>query len=326
MLQQTQVQTVVPYFERFLARFPCVQALADAEEDEVLALWTGLGYYRRAKHLRQAAQLIVDEHEGLVPCSLATLESLPGIGRSTAGAIVAGGFNKRGVILDGNVKRVLARFHAIEEPLNQARVLKRLWRLADEHTPDHSFAEYSQSIMDLGATCCTRAKPTCHVCPIQKHCEASHQNRVDSLPKPNRRPKVRGDSLHFVMAIDSNSRVLLERQSRDGIWGSLWLPPVIQSDETLIETLSRLGITEARQREVHQLEPLTHTLSHIQFRVQASVVFTDLRSNHSLDQSRFRWTSVTLDQSLGMAALTLKLMRLASPFLDDARQQAVPHA
>jgi A/G-specific adenine glycosylase len=180
MLQQTQVATVVPYYERFMARFPNVESLACASQDEVLQLWTGLGYYARGRNLHKCAQMIAEEHHGIFPNSVDDLEQLPGIGRSTAGAIISLALNQRATILDGNVKRVLARFHAIEGWPAKTAVSKKLWQVAFEHTPDKDFADYTQAMMDLGATICTRSKPKCSDCPLQLDCsgfrQGTHEN------------------------------------------------------------------------------------------------------------------------------------------------------
>ena len=188
MLQQTQVQTVIPYFNRFVDRFPDVGALATAKQDEVLSHWSGLGYYARARNLHKAAQQIVLEHGGRFPETLDAVIGLPGIGRSTAGAILALAKGQRHAILDGNVKRVLARFDAIAGWPGKAQVAADLWAIAERYTPDERAAGYTQAIMDLGATLCTRSKPACDRCPVSGDCEALRTDSVEAYP--GRKPKV----------------------------------------------------------------------------------------------------------------------------------------
>ncbi len=222
MLQQTQVATVTPYFERFLRRFPHPTALAAAPQDEVLRLWAGLGYYARARNLHQAAREIVARHGGRLPVTIDGLLALPGIGRSTAGAILALACDQRHPILDGNVKRVLARLFAIREP--PPRASGRLWQLAEACTPAKRVAEYTQAIMDLGATVCTRARPDCAHCPLRRDCAALAAGLVDALPaRSERKPRPRR-STHMLF-VTQCQRVLLSRRPPRGIWGGLWVPP-----------------------------------------------------------------------------------------------------
>ena len=183
MLQQTQVKTVIPYFERFMQQLPDIVSLANAHEDKVLHLWAGLGYYSRARNLHRAAKIIVETYQGNFPDTVFSLQQLPGIGQSTAGAIVAIAFNQKAAILDGNVKRVLARLHGISEPVNEKRTEKKLWELAEHYTPDKRAADYTQAMMDLGATLCTPSKPACTACPLIQHCVAHQLDIVDVLPK-----------------------------------------------------------------------------------------------------------------------------------------------
>ena len=218
MLQQTQVTTVIGYYQRFMLRFPDVASLATADIDEVLHLWTGLGYYARGRNLHKAAQILVAEHNGELPTDQQQLEMLPGIGRSTAGAIRAISMNQRGVILDGNVKRVLARYHAVEGHYSQASVGKHLWRLAEEHTPKQNIAAYTQGIMDLGATVCLRSRPNCGVCPLSESCQALATDRVAELPtKKKSAPKPVRQARFFIVS-SPNQQILLEQRPQSGIW------------------------------------------------------------------------------------------------------------
>lgn len=236
MLQQTQVATVIPYFERFMARFPSVAALAAAELDEVLHLWTGLGYYARARNLHRSAQQVVAAQGGEMPTSFEALHALPGIGRSTAGAILALAADQRHPILDGNVKRVLTRLFGIAGDIATREVELRLWALADACTPDSDLATYTQAIMDLGATVCSRARPACLLCPLQAECSAATTGRQHELPRPKTR-SARGArrrrTVFMLIAVDASGAVLLERRPARGIWGGLWSLPEFDSEAAL---------------------------------------------------------------------------------------------
>ncbi len=222
MLQQTQVATVIPYFKRFIARFPDVRSLAHADLDEVLHLWTGLGYYARARNLHKAARRIVKEHAGVFPCSFEVVADLPGIGRSTAGAILTLAFDQRHPILDGNVKRVLARYHAVDTPLNKRETEERLWQLAEKHTPRMRVADYTQAIMDLGATTCTRTRPQCPACPLRTNCRACRLGTPQDFPVRAAARKTPVKATRMLMIRDARGRVLLQRRPPAGLWGGLW--------------------------------------------------------------------------------------------------------
>jgi A/G-specific adenine glycosylase len=222
MLQQTQVATVIPYFERFLARFPDVAALARAPLDDVLHLWAGLGYYARARNLHRAAQRIVSEHGARFPRGFDAVAGLPGVGRSTAGAILAQAFGQRHPILDGNVKRVLVRFHAIDAPINTTATQDRLWALAERHTPRARVADYTQAIMDLGATVCRRAKPDCPQCPVCDDCAARRKKDPGRYPHRVARRAHPVRRVRMLLIRDDAGRVLLVRRPPTGVWGGLW--------------------------------------------------------------------------------------------------------
>ena len=225
MLQQTQVSTVIPYFERFMQRFPDVRALAEAPADEVLHLWTGLGYYARARNLHRAAQLIRDRHGGEFPPSLEDAMELPGIGRSTAGAILAISAGARHSILDANVKRVLARYYAVDGAPDEAATLAQLWKLADENTPTADVAIYTQAIMDLGATVCRYPVPRCAECPIAADCRARIEGRQAELPVAKRKRAARRKKAAVMLVARRASEVLLVQRPPSGIWGGLWCLP-----------------------------------------------------------------------------------------------------
>ena len=248
MLQQTQVTTVVAYFERFMARLPTVQHLAQANEEEVMALWAGLGYYARARHLHACAKTVVDQWHGQFPTDSASLQSLPGIGPSTAAAIAAFCYDERVSILDGNVKRVLARYFAIDTDVTQAAGIKQLWPLAKACLPTAAFINrqpnvmtpYTQGLMDLGATLCTRHQPKCEHCPLRKQCRAYQEGLTETLPVKRRavaRPK---REIHLLW-VTHLQKVLLQRRPDKGIWGRLWCLPLFDEVENLKASLAQWG-------------------------------------------------------------------------------------
>ena len=225
MLQQTQVAVVVPYFARFVDALPDVPALARASQDEVLALWSGLGYYARARNLHAAAQRCMELHGGDLPRDLDALQALPGIGRSTAGAILSQAWGDRAAILDGNVKRVLARLFGIEGWPGLPKVEKQLWAIAANLLPEARLADYTQAQMDFGATLCTRADPACAICPLQDDCVALREGRVAELPSPKPGKPLPERSALMLVIEDDARRVLLQRRPPTGVWASLWSLP-----------------------------------------------------------------------------------------------------
>jgi A/G-specific adenine glycosylase len=260
MLQQTQVATVIPFYQRFMHRFPTVAALAAASLDDVLSHWSGLGYYARGRNLWRAARVVVAEHGGRIPETFDALLELPGIGRSTAGAILAQALGVRLPILDGNVKRVLARYHAVEGWAGDHAVQNALWEHAERHTPRRRVADYTQAIMDLGATLCTRARPACTVCPLALDCAACRAGTQAKYPAP--RPKrARAHRRVTVLVVeDADGRVLLERRAARGVWGGLYSFPELRADETASEWCSReLG---AGVIDEHELATIEHAFTH----------------------------------------------------------------
>lgn len=224
MLQQTQVTTVIPYFLNFMSHFPDIAALANATEDEVLRHWAGLGYYSRARNLHRSAMIIHHQYQDIFPDTLEKLQRLPGIGRSTAAAILSIAFNQPAAILDGNVKRVLTRFHAITSPINDKQTENTLWKLAENHLPNHRYSDYTQAIMDLGATICKRRKPDCLQCPLNKQCKAYQQNLAEALPIKKQAPKLPIRKTTFLI-FKKNQSILLAKRPSTGIWGGLWSFP-----------------------------------------------------------------------------------------------------
>jgi len=268
MLQQTQVVAAIPYFERFMERFADVRSLAAASLDEVLHLWTGLGYYARARNLHAAARLIVDGQGGRFPETMDGVAALPGVGRSTAGAILALACGQRHPILDGNVKRVLARVFGIGGDPTSTPVLAALWAKAEACTPAERIAEYTQAIMDLGATVCTRAQPACERCVMRADCVALREDRVALLPE--RRPRRARPSRQSILLIaevrrDGESAVLLERRPARGIWGGLWSPPQFASEQDALAWCRR-ELHDA-ERCVAALAPVDHGFTHFDLRL-----------------------------------------------------------
>ncbi len=227
MLQQTQVMTVIPYFDRFVDCFPDVHTLAAAPLDEVLHLWSGLGYYARARNLHRSARIVTDEFGGVLPDDIDALQRLPGIGRSTAGAILALAHDRRHPILDGNVKRVLCRYHAIDEWPGRPTVEQRLWALAEAATPVQRARDYTQAIMDLGATLCTRARPGCVRCPQADGCAARREGDPSRYPAPKPKAPRPERSATLLLLSDPDRGILLERRPPAGIWGGLWSLPEV---------------------------------------------------------------------------------------------------
>ncbi len=260
MLQQTQVATVIPYFERFMQRFPDEAALAAGSLDEVLHLWSGLGYYARARNLHGAALIIQEQLGGRFPTRFAELARLPGIGRSTAGAILALSRGARHPILDGNVKRVLARYFAIDGDASTAAVNALLWERAEQCTPHARVATYTQAIMDLGATVCTRRRPRCADCPLARHCRARLTGREEAIPAPRARGSRPSRHAFLLLAAREDGSVLLTRRPRRGVWGGLWsLPEFRETGEASAFARQALGESVRAPRP---LEPLRHAFTH----------------------------------------------------------------
>ncbi len=265
MLQQTQVVTVIPYFQRFMARFPTLADLAAAPLDEVLALWSGLGYYARARNLHACARRVVAEHGGELPRNLEALMALPGIGRSTAGAILAQAHGLPHPILDGNVKRVLARLHALSGWPGKAAVERHLWALAETYTPRERVADYTQAIMDLGATVCTRARPRCDVCPLAGGCAARRAGTPTAFPEARPRQRQPQRQARWLVVEDGDGRILLQRRPESGLWGGLWTPPEVPDGEDAGEWSARvLGL---RLGEIRALPTINHAFTHFRLRI-----------------------------------------------------------
>ncbi len=305
MLQQTQVATVLGYFERFIRALPTLRDLAAADEDTVLALWSGLGYYRRARFLHRAAQLCVEQHGGELPRDFAALSALPGIGRSTAGAILAQAHGLRFAILDGNVKRVLTRYHGIHGHPDQSAVEKQLWQHAESHTPAARIAGYTQAIMDLGATLCVRSRPRCEECPLAGDCIAHRDDLTAQLP--SRKPAKTIPTRATVMLIlrDSQGRVLLERRGPQGVWSGLWSLP----EATGPDGAWRLAQQHAQIDDAQALAPFTHVFSHYRLNIEP-LLFDRATAQHRIaDNPQLRWCSVGELAALGLPAPVRTLLQ-----------------
>ena len=302
MLQQTQVATVIPYFEAFMARFPDVHALASAPVDDVLSHWSGLGYYARARNLHKAAVQVVGEFGGEFPARQEQLESLTGIGRSTAAAIVAQAFGERATILDGNVKRVLARYHAVPGWPGQTSVLNQLWAHAETHTPNDRARDYTQAIMDLGAMVCTRSKPKCEACPLSSGCQA-YANSETRLYPGSKPKKAKPEKTTWMLILeDADGRILLERRPPSGIWGGLWslpeLDPAYGSEELQEACERELGITCS---DPDLISGFRHTFSHYHLHIQPARLPV-MHNTQVADTDRLRWLHRDQALALGLPA------------------------
>ncbi|HSH54121.1 MAG TPA: A/G-specific adenine glycosylase [Methylotenera sp.] len=265
MLQQTQVTAVIGYYSKFMQRFPDIATLANATQEEVLQYWSGLGYYSRARNLHNAAVTIMDEHGGEFPQDFDTIQTLSGIGRSTAAAIASFAFHQVQTILDGNVKRVLARHFCVEGWPSAPKVEKQLWTLAEELLPAQDMVAYTQGLMDLGATLCTRSKPKCNICPLNKTCEAHLQKRVHELPTPKPRKTIPEKHITMLILLRGDE-VMLEKRPPSGIWGGLWsFPETDTDDDAVAVVLKRFG-AHAQANQV--LPQLSHAFTHFKLHIQ----------------------------------------------------------
>ena len=300
MLQQTQVATVIPYFLRFVEKYPKLRTLAATPLDDVFALWSGLGYYSRARNLHRAAQICVERHRGALPRDFDALSALPGIGRSTAGAILAQAHGLRFAILDGNVKRVLARQHGVRGWPGNAAVQRKMWELAEALTPRERVADYTQAIMDLGATVCTRSRPRCADCPLARTCMARREGTVAQLPE--RKPARALPTRKTIMLLlhDRAGRILLERRPPTGVWAQLWsLPEADDADSAR----RRLGAHQSLQ----PLRPFVHTFSHYRLAIEPLHGLCEGKPRIADSPDR-RWLSPQDAAALGLPAPVRKLI------------------
>ncbi len=286
MLQQTQVSAATGYYERFVARFPNVAALAAAAEEEVLALWSGLGYYARARNLHRAARAVVVLHGGRFPASAAALESLPGVGRSTAAAVAAFAFGERAAILDGNVKRVLARHAGVEGWPGAAAVTSRLWAIGEARLPAEGSEAYTQGLMDLGSLVCTRTRPRCQECPVAQDCVARLGGAVERLPAP-RPARVLSERQTALLIIECGGRVLLEKRPGSGIWGGLWSFPETPVDaDPAADARRRFGL---KAEGVERLDCVAHGFPHFRLRMHPVRLKVPGEIRHAAREAGLLW-------------------------------------
>ena len=312
MLQQTQVSTVLGYFDKFMDSLPTVQALAEAPEDEVLHLWTGLGYYTRARNLQKAAKIVVAEHGGEFPRDVEKLVELPGIGLSTAGAIASISMGLRAPILDGNVKRVLARFTAQEGYPGEPKVAKQMWATAERYTPHSRVNHYTQAMMDLGATLCTRTKPSCLLCPLERGCEAHMLGQEIRYPIPKPRKVVPQKRTLMPIFANDEGAILLYRRPSTGLWGGLWSLPELDD----FNDMQHLADQHALELGEHQALPgLIHTFSHFQLTIEPWLVRVRA-STHHMAEDNWLWYNLATPPRLGLAAPVKKLLKRAADVLN----------
>lgn len=305
MLQQTQVVSVIGYFQRFMERFPTVHSLADAELDEVLQYWSGLGYYARARNLHKTAQSIAN-NAGKFPQTVEELSNLPGIGRSTAGAILSIACGQSQPILDGNVKRVLARFHAIRGWPGETKVAAELWQISQRYTPSKRTGDYTQAMMDLGATLCTRSKPRCDLCPVFSSCQANQLGLVNTLPEPKPHKKLQIKRLFFLIMQDSQRLLLLEKRPPTGIWGGLWSLPEFESLDTLHSWCQSLGCNITA---IQDLPTQRHSFSHYHLDYTPLRVIIQNPINYVMEDDRLVWYKLQAIKILGLPAPIKRLLQ-----------------
>jgi A/G-specific adenine glycosylase len=305
MLQQTQVATVIPFYERFMSSFPTLQELAAADLNEVLHIWTGLGYYARARNLHRAARLVVERHGGCLPEDIATLRTLPGIGRSTAGAILALSRSQRHPILDGNARRVLARYFGVEGHAGRPDTDKILWALAEACTPVERVARYTQAIMDLGSTVCTRSRPACDCCPLRDGCAACATGRQAFLPAarpPRKRPH---RTLVALILHRPDGAVLLEDRPPRGLWGGLCALPMFASETNAVAWCADQGLAAGSTRWLADYE---HAFTHFDLTLRPLVASVEAGP---VTPARHRWYAG--HERIGLAKPSLDLVRAVSP-------------
>jgi A/G-specific adenine glycosylase len=273
MLQQTQVTTVIAYYQKFMKRFPSLTSLSTAKEDDVLMHWSGLGYYARARNLHKTAKIIKEKYRGAFPKTVDELSQLPGIGRSTAGAILSFSKNISATILDGNVKRVLIRFHAVEGWPSDLKIQNQLWKIAEQYTPQKNIKEYNQAMMDLGATLCTRSKPNCISCPLKTNCKAYELNLVAQLPSKKPKQNRPQKQVYFLILKNQQGEILLEKRPSIGIWGGLWSFPECDLNENINEFCRKNFQCVIKDQK--KLPTITHQFSHFSLEIQPLLLTID---------------------------------------------------
>lgn len=312
MLQQTQVQTVIPYFHRFLERFPDLNSLTQAHIDEVLALWAGLGYYSRARNLHKCAKIVFDLYQGEFPQNMQQLTALPGIGKSTAAAILSQAFGQQVAILDANVKRVLCRYFAVEGFTGETQVSNLLWQLAQQCMPVERCADYTQAIMDLGATCCTARAPQCPACPLMDNCSAYRANSIDKYPVKKKKPPLPIKQQQFLLLIDKHKRIFLHKRPPTGIWGGLWCLPHIETGLTVEDSLQQLSCKNGKPL---QQTKFRHRFSHFQLDAEVWLIQVEFLIENIREPigDWYYWEKIT---ELGLPTPIKKLLDRFKPMLN----------
>ena len=307
MLQQTQVVTVIPYFEKFMASFPDIVALANADEDLVLHHWTGLGYYARARNLHKTAKIVRDKYHGEFPQTLDEVMDLPGIGRSTAGAVLSLSLGQHHPILDGNVKRVLARYFMIEGWYGVKKVENQLWHLSNQLTPKNNVTEFNQAMMDLGASLCSRSRFDCRACPLNSGCGAFNAGKVKEFPHSKPKKAVPKKSCHQLI-IKCDEKVLMEKRPSSGIWGGLFGFFEFNEFSDLELFLAQQGINS----DLDLLEPFTHVFSHFELTINPHVLNVK-QIPDVVNDKQLVWYPLDQSVEVGLAAPTKKLVKQISP-------------
>ncbi len=295
MLQQTRVETVIPYFQKFMERFPDVCSLGSASQDEVLSLWSGLGYYARARNLHRAAGIICEQYGGEMPARREELEALPGIGRSTAAAILSIAFDLPEAILDGNVKRVLSRYFGVEGWAGQSAVARQLWHHAEQLMPSEQCGAYTQAVMDLGATLCSRKQAACLLCPVAEECIAYREGRTEELPQPRPGKKLPLRSICMAVLHDGQGCVWMERRPERGVWGGLWSFPELDSQE---QWYPLLELPQVREK-------INHTFTH--FKLEITPLYCRVEPS-SIPLQEGEWVSLEKLEQRGIAAPVKRLI------------------
>ncbi len=287
MLQQTQVNTVIPYYEKFVKAFPDIKSLANATQDSVLSHWSGLGYYARARNLHKAAQSVCDAHDGKLPKDIDTLQTLPGVGRSTAGAILSLAYGQKHAILDGNVKRVLSRCYEVKGWPGKADVLRRLWMLSERVIPKKDTASFNQSLMDLGATICNRSKPNCNLCPLNSICRSYKSRRQLDYPFPKSKKVLPIKETTMLLIHDSEGQILLNKRPSTGLWGGLWTLPEIENLKSLASWCENNGLKALSNPKI--VAEFQHTFSHFQLQIEALALYVEPTDETLLKATACLW-------------------------------------
>lgn len=297
MLQQTQVKTVIPYYKKFTAKFPNINSLANASLDDVLALWTGLGYYARGRNLHKTAGVIASSHGGEMPSTLQELIALPGIGRSTAGAIMALAHHQSFSILDGNVKRVLARYFAISGWPGNKKIEESLWEKADQLLPNNRIANYIQAQMDLGATICTRSKPNCSHCPLSTDCQAFQKNEVVKFPTPKAKKTIPTRQTRWLVAQSINNEILLQHRPTQGIWGGLWSFPEVTHQNEIKLACEKLYLEFS---SIVDKPVIRHIFTHFKLDIHPYLIQCNTPSPQISENKNLAWYKISDALQLGL--------------------------